>query len=284
MEVTAGAEMSVIVRCNPSQRARGLIWIQYHNYPNADAQYRRLPLPWATLVVTLSGPRWWRNPGGGWEKFPRMALRGPATTWSEGRDAPTNGNEYLAALIEPWALFPIFGIPASEICNGVIDVEHLWPRDGTRIYDEIAGARGSREKIFRLSRELEARIRNDLSDPRLRNYIVACRSHGGAGELSSFAPPLGCSGRWFRQLFKDAIGVTPKRWALLERFASQARDLHPISWGTRDDYVDPGYVDQPHAIHEFVRHAGVTPGQYRKFKASGDPRVFVLHAHAEMSC
>ena len=275
--MSAGKGESVFFPCDSRLRARGLLWIQYHSYAEPDFVFRRLPLPFATVVLTLGGAGRWRFGGGDWQAFPRLALRGAATGWTEGQDAPGARNEYLAALIEPWAIADIVGIPASLVCNQVLDLERHWA-PAARLYEAVEVAEGAADKIRIFSRALLQGSGAGQADPRLRSLAEFCRSGTGSARLRDFARDAGCSDRWLRSFFRAHMGVSPKRWSLLERFAASVRELHPSSWGSRDDYVDPDYADEPHRIHEFARHAGMTPRQYARIKSAGDPRVFVVPA------
>ncbi len=269
-------ENALFVRCSPKARERGLFLLQYHCDAKTDLGFRRLPLPWVSFVVTLSEPGLWRLPGGEWRAFPRIALRGAATTWTEGYEAANPRAEYLVALLEPWVIKAMFGIPAAQLHNEVIDLESLWPVEGRRLYDRIASARDGRAKIALLKEAVLRAGSGREVDPVVKAYVHICRRSAGDVQLQHLAQALHCSGRQFPTCFHRELGVTPKRWALLERFAARARELHPSSWGAKDELVGASYTDQAHEIHEFVRHTGITPGHYRRLKLDGDPRVFII--------
>ena len=270
-------ENALFVRCSPEARRRGLFLLQYHCDAQSDLAFRRLPLPWVSFVVKLSDPGRWRLPDGEWRAFPRSALRGAATTWTEGHEVANRRAEYLVALLEPWAIKAMFGIPAAQLHNQVIDLESLWGEEAHCLYDRIAAARDVAAKVALL----EGAVLRSISgggevDPLVRSYVNICRRSAGAVRLHQLMSSFDCSRRQFRTSFHDELGVTPKRWALLERFAARARELHPSSWGARDELVGASYTDQAHEIHEFVRHTGITPGHYRRLKLDGDPRIFII--------
>ena len=207
-----------------------------------------------------------------------MALRGAATTWTEGCDAPGIRNEYLAALIEPWAVWEMFGIPAAELHNQVVDLESLWPREGPRLYDRLSSAAHGADKMSLLGAALMESNSGREADARVKAYLHVCRRFAGAVLVREATEWLGPSRRQFRKRFEREIGVLPKRWSLLEKFAARVREIHPSSWGIRDELPVADYADQAHETHEFVRHSGVTPGFYRRLKLEGDPRVFMIPA------
>jgi AraC-like DNA-binding protein len=75
-------------------------------------------------------------------------------------------------------------------------------------------------------------------------------------------------------MFQSGIGVSPKKWCEIERFAANLRRLHPNPW--TDEGAAPDYFDQAHEIREFRSMAGITPGAYRREKLMGDRRVFAF--------
>ncbi len=264
------------MRCSREARERGLFLLQYHCNAESDLSYRRLPLPWVSFVVTLSEPGDWRLPGGEWQSFPRVALRGAATTWSEGCDAATTRAEYLVALLEPWAIMGMFGIPASELHNRVIDLELVSPFGARSLYDRLSSARDAHAKLALMEDVVMRMISGRQADPLVRASVNICRRFAGDVRLQKLTESLDCSRHKLRTSFQQELGVKPKRWAILERFAARAREIHPSSWGARDELIEPSYADEAHEIHEFVRHTGITPGHYRRLKRGGDPRIFII--------
>ena len=75
----------------------------------------------------------------------------------------------------------------------------------------------------------------------------------------------GYSHRGFIALFRDAVGLSPKRYARVQRFRRvlQRTAADPaVSW--IDLALDAGYSDQSHFNREFQEFAGVSPAHYRR--------------------
>ncbi|HEY0114802.1 MAG TPA: AraC family transcriptional regulator [Allosphingosinicella sp.] len=266
---------STIRRSPAHLRQAGIIWLQHH-HTLPEPAFRRFALPWVTLVVTLRGSGEWRKAGEGWRAFPKVALRGHATSWSEGRDLPGQPVEYLAVLIEPWAVSQMFGIPARLLRDDVLDLESAPGLIHAGLRDRLSVAVGAEAKLDLLASVLMARIADPArADPQVARFLALCRAQAGSVMVHDFARRIDTTPRRFRALFRDSIGVSPKPWAMLERFTASARALHPRSWDLRD-YAEPDYFDEAQAIHEFRRHSGLTPGAYRREKRDGDARVFVV--------
>jgi methylphosphotriester-DNA--protein-cysteine methyltransferase len=90
----------------------------------------------------------------------------------------------------------------------------------------------------------------------------------GIGENSSVRSLVANSGvshRRFLELFSQAVGLTPKRFARVLRFQNVFKRLErnpTASW--TDLALDAGYSDQPHFNREFREFSGLTPEEYRR--------------------
>jgi AraC-like DNA-binding protein len=90
------------------------------------------------------------------------------------------------------------------------------------------------------------------------------------GRVGEMAADLGLLPRTLRRRFTAAVGLTPKRFARVQRLQRLVRDLD----GQRDaDWAAlaacHGYADQSHLADEFRELAGVTPGEYLRSRVNG---------------
>jgi AraC-like DNA-binding protein len=82
----------------------------------------------------------------------------------------------------------------------------------------------------------------------------------------------GYSHRRFAALFREAVGLGPKRYARVLRFeAALARIAADTRPGWAELALDSGYCDQSHFQRDFRALAGITPGRY------GDLELRELH-------
>jgi AraC-like DNA-binding protein len=269
-------------RCSPKDLSRAVSAVHYHRPQAPDGMYRRLPLPWATLIITLGARSAWRSPSSEWRPFPEIALRGPATAWSLGQDEENRQVEYLVALIEPWAVGPLFDVDPRVTRGNVVDLRQLCGARAERLLDQVHSAACPQQKMSAVVRDLRGRVKHFEADDLSARFVETCRSRAGALSVAAAASRSGCSERWFRRRVGDAIGVTPKRWAMVERFAAKLRQLHANPWHSWTAGAAPEYFDQSHEIREFHEMAGMTPRQYRSTKQSGDRRVFLTPAISRM--
>ena len=94
----------------------------------------------------------------------------------------------------------------------------------------------------------------------MSNVIVA---NSGAVAIGDLSVAAGVSNTHLTQRFKALIGITPKRLARSQRFASTVLAIDPaelVDWG--DVAAGAGYFDQAHFGHEFREFTGLTPTRY----------------------
>ncbi len=74
----------------------------------------------------------------------------------------------------------------------------------------------------------------------------------------------GYSHRRFLELFREGVGMEPKRYSRIRRFQRALKglaDQPDVAWADLAQIA--GYSDQPHFNREFRVFAGLSPGQYR---------------------
>lgn len=263
---------------NDALACLGIHSIQYHRYSEPDHAFRRLPLPWATVVITLGTSSRWRRGSQEWRVFPRIAVRGHGGTWSEGKDQGASGCEYLTALIEPWALEALTQIPAREAAGRVLDVAGAGTIGKRLDFEKISSAPDGLTKM-RLFAEAFRPTRHLPCDRRVIHFSRLCRVRAGNVRVAEAVECMGISERQFRSVFSESVGSSPKTWARLERFSAYLRELQSGKGAHSPHVVDAAYYDQSHAIREFQTFAGATPGQYAREKAqTSDKRLFLMTA------
>ena len=91
-------------------------------------------------------------------------------------------------------------------------------------------------------------------------YLLARLSSGW--RVGALADELGWSGKRLVRHVRDRIGMEPRAFAGLARFAGsiKAQQSTPLAAVA----IEAGYADQAHLTREVVRSAKVTPGELRR--------------------
>lgn len=171
----------------------------------------------------------------------------------------------------------LLGVPLSELADRSVAVVDLLPP-------------GHRDLPWRLEAAPTWAARFDLLDAALLDCVseVTDRTRivrwgydrivesGGRADIGRLARELGYSHKHIVRLFRDQVGMPPKRLARLVRFEALARRIRQ---GRRQPWSDLafelGFSDQAHLIREARRHSGLTPTQLelelcRTFGADAD--------------
>jgi AraC-like DNA-binding protein len=164
----------------------------------------------------------------------------------------------------PGAAQALFGVSAAELAGRHTPLSELWgARQAASVFDQLASAAGPGEQLAILQALLAARLpRVHGMHPAVAQVLAGARYDWRVDELvkeSSY------SHRGFIELFRQATGCSPKRYARLLRFQALLAALRAAPGKPLGELaLDAGYSDQAHMNREFREFAGVTPQQYRQ--------------------
>lgn len=218
-----------------------------------------LPLPRAHVILNLSEPYWILDRSGNREKVPDEFISGLHS-------------EYL--IIEPPKIIRHVGV---ELLPGGLHA--LSPTFAASSAERVQDARLAFDGIDTVAMNLR---RNDDPSVLIESVLTFFSAFvNGApsgivklivdaidsdprvriGELSLRAA---VSQRHLISSFKEATGMTPKRYSQVLRFHRLVDALGSteqlVDWARLA--TDHGYYDQPHVIHAFRRFSGWTPAEY----------------------
>ena len=111
--------------------------------------------------------------------------------------------------------------------------------------------------------------------------VRACRIMDQAEEritLKELAARLGLSPFHFQRLFKKAMGITPKQYALQRRVTQVQTELRKGPSVTEAIY-EAGYASSSRFYESAVEHIGMKPSEYRKGAAGIRIRVSVVECY-----
>lgn len=170
----------------------------------------------------------------------------------------------LGVTFRPGGMLPFLPFPVSDLYDQTLSLETLWGAEVADLRGRLCEATTPTARFAILERFLLRRL--DLSrtgHPAVAGAVAGLRDATQFPTIATLAEQLGLSQTRLVQVFRDAMGMTPKQYARLSRFQ---RMLALLDVGGAGDWADAvfacGYFDQSHLIHEFQAFAGLTPGQY----------------------
>jgi AraC-like DNA-binding protein len=178
----------------------------------------------------------------------------------------------LGAEFRPGGALPFLGLPAAALHNQVLSLEAIWGAAAQRLRDDLLAATTPTRRFALLEAALLARLNPArVAHPAVGFALAALHSAPHAPTMAAVTERIGLSQTRFIQVFREAVGLTPKQYCRVRRFQHVLRMLEggaPVKWA--ELALTSGYFDQAHLIHDFQAFAGLTPTAYLTLR--GDER------------
>jgi AraC family transcriptional regulator len=183
----------------------------------------------------------------------------------------------------------LLDLAAREMLTGQADTLHLRDISGARdaqvsrlirfLYDEMTGpgqasplyihgiAQALAVHLVRNYRNQQANLRSANALPAYKLQRVIERMQAGIAtdfSLAAVAGEADMSEFHFSRMFRKATGQAPSQYFIQLRLDEARRLLLNSDMSVIEIALEVGYSSPSHFAHLFKRHAGVTPGEYRR--------------------
>lgn len=183
-------------------------------------------------------------------------------------DISLTGNiNWIVVVLQPYGASHLWGIPATEWVNCFFPAEEVLRSRVQDVCQALIKTAQLSERVQRLDNFL-LREMNKCKTPdpiivQAVNYIV---QYQGLVSVELLLQTLFVSERTLERKFKQAIGISPKRFIDIVRLNTSAKRLQQMKEKRRLTGIayDSGYFDQAHFTKEFKKTTGVTPQQYHE--------------------
>jgi AraC-like DNA-binding protein len=223
---------------------------------------RELPAPGLVLLLSLGPLSVFRGVGG------LSRVEPSATLVGVGRGAVTAAHPGAQTVLEvrlsPVAAVHLFGVPAADLIDRVVDLAELWGEGAAELIERVAAAATWPQRFDLLDATLAAREdRRRPVDPVLAGAWQEILHRRGDLSMSVLHDQTGWSRRRLASAFREQVGLTPKTMARLVRFQHAAGLLQRSGHRSLASVaLTCGYYDQAHFTNEFREWAGCTPSSY----------------------
>ena len=165
--------------------------------------------------------------------------------------------------LRPGAAARLFGVPAHELTDRMLPLRELVGARADAWREQVAAAGSTAERhalVEHLVGEWCAAraAADDPDDVLVARAAARLRRSSGAQRIAALAESLGVGARRLERSFLVRIGVTPKRFAAILRFAAAYRALGAGA-ELAATALAHGYFDQAHLNRDFLRLAGAPP-------------------------
>lgn len=186
-------------------------------------------------------------------------VAGPWTECFVAHLAP--GARIVGARFQPGRASAMLGIPASELLNQCVPLEHIWRRAESERYWRIAKKKSLVERRSALEAALCARLAGAAEADRGVTAAMRRLAHLTGSRVEEVSGWMGISSRQLQRRFCAAVGYGPKMFQSVLRF----QRLLNLGSGRRargslaEISVAAGYADQAHMNREVLRFSGMPP-------------------------
>ena len=178
------------------------------------------------------------------------------------------GTRSVGVHFKPWGPAPFLPMPAGELCDRPVTLEDVWGRPiVAALRDRLATAAGPHKMLTLLEDQLMRLVCETAGLGLVRHTSSVIAAATGAVAIGDLSVAAGVSSTHLAQRFKEVIGVTPKRFARMYRFAATVLSIDPagpVDW--LDLAAGAGYYDQAHFVNEFRAFTGLTPTRYLELR------------------
>lgn len=152
----------------------------------------------------------------------------------------------------------------DTIANAHVDLDDLVGQRSRGLRERLLDARDSPSRLAMLGAWLADIARRAAVTPVLIAHATGVLKRVPQIErIADACRDTGLSQRRFGSVFREHVGMSPKRYARLQRFRAV---VDAVQRGARIEWsrvaADCGFYDQPHLVREFRAFAGMTPSAY----------------------
>lgn len=159
-------------------------------------------------------------------------------------------------------LFPLLGVPLSELVDVSVDLSDLSARYWRPPLEPWRAAADFATRCALADASLGAAL-PELADDGMMALLRNVRHAAALPTVAALVQQSGLGVRSLQRRFLESLGVSPRQHLRYLRFERARRLLEARNDRPVDIALAAGYSDQAHFVREFVRFAGVTPGRWR---------------------
>jgi AraC-like DNA-binding protein len=226
-----------------------------------------LPSPGASVWINLNQDEFrWFSDTGRVMRVPGAMLAGPTSRASVIEFE--EGRAHVSVTFALGAAACFFASPLELARDQQVALADVWGRPGASLRERLLEAATPREVLDAMENVLLGHMTDSLApDP----LVTAAGGGLSAGvPVGEVAAVLGVLPRTLRRRFTARVGLSPKRFARVQRLQRVVRDLDGrahVDWAAIA--ATHGYADQPHLVEEFHQLVGVTPTEYLRYRVDG---------------
>lgn len=173
--------------------------------------------------------------------------------------------DWFLIQLTPLGCRRLLGLSFAEIWGQEVDLADLCGATMTELHERLRGLTSFRARAALAVETLRAAQRGAGAGNDPVSLAGSLARSGRIRSVAQLGARLDVGPRRLHQRFVADYGISPKFFLSLMRFGRQLEARHP-SFDPRAHADEPEYADDSHAIREFRRFTGLTPGAYARQK------------------
>jgi len=165
---------------------------------------------------------------------------------------------------QPAGYYAFSGMPQKELTDIVIPFETVNPALNRLIVQQIETATDIYNLITVIDKLFLAHLKTAFYRDEFSTANKMIINSGGQISVKELSQNVYYSERHLSRIFGEYIGVNIKSFSRLVRMNKAIRILRQPHFSITQAYLQNGYYDMPHFIHDFKSICGITPQEYRE--------------------
>ncbi|MBI6874815.1 helix-turn-helix domain-containing protein [Clostridium aciditolerans] len=162
-----------------------------------------------------------------------------------------------------WAVHLFSDKDLPKACNEFSEVDNYFKNLKKDIENIVIKYHSIKERVYHVEKLLLRKLYNKpFSNSNLLNGVYHILQAKGATTISNISQYTCVSSRQLERIFREYIGITPKKCCSLVRYQNIWKDLvYKRNLSFSDITYNYGYSDQAHMINDFKKYHGSTPSK-----------------------
>lgn len=164
---------------------------------------------------------------------------------------------------QPAGYYAFSGMPQKELTDYVLPFDSVNPAMNRLMAEIMERAEDIGGLITEIDRLFLAHLKSAFygQEFALANRMII--HSGGLASVKELSQSVFYSERHLNRIFDEYLGVNVKSFSRLVRVNKAIRLLRRRDYSLTRAYLETGFYDMPHFIHDFKSICGVTPQEYR---------------------
>jgi AraC-like DNA-binding protein len=175
--------------------------------------------------------------------------------------------EVIGVRFHPAAARSFLGLPLTTATDRRLDLRAVCLEETRALHRALEAANDRRASVERFVAQRIERL-GIARDGIVEACAARFEATQGRASIEALVADAGIGRRQLERRFRDAVGLSPKRFAAVLRLRSvfDALSANPGA-GWTDAALAAGYFDQSHLIRDFRRFVGCSPAQFLAHQA-----------------